>query len=819
MHQVHGGDFSHCLLRSFDESTTSSGDLLSANANFGNPSTVAKRGSGEAPVRAAAAEEEEEETMGWRVMWRRMLRSPAAVFLVSSFFLLGSVALLFAWLTFSPFPKPLPVSSKSSSSAAAMAASSSSSSSSSSLGCRPDGEGSWAIGVFFGDSPFSLEPIELQWNEWRNESAAWPAANPVVTCASVSEAGFPSNFVADPFLFIKGDTFYLFFETKNSVTLQGDIGVAVSKDNGATWEQLGIVLDEEWHLSYPYVFSYQDQIYMMPEGSKKGDLRLYRALEFPLKWKLEKVILKKPLIDSFIIYYDGYHWLFGSDFSFFGAKKNGELEIWYSTSPLGPWKPHKQNPVHNIDKTLGARNAGRPFIYNGSLYRIGQDCGGTYGRSIRLFRIQVLTTDRYEEIEVPLGLERPRKGRNAWNGARTHHLDAQQLKSGKWVAVMDGDRVPSGDSVKRLFIGYAAFGAAIILVILTGVLLSAIKCILPLSRCLPILGKRSDVFQAEPRVFLYLKLGWFFNHVNKLSSPLHGRINTKTCRGLLVLSIIFVTLVALTCIGTHYVYGGNGSEEGYMVKGHYSQFTMLTMTYDARLWNLKMFVKHYSRCSSVKEIVVVWNRGQPPKENDFDSAVPLRIRVEKRNSLNNRFNIDPLIKTRAVFELDDDIMMTCDDLERGFKVWRENPDRIVGFYPRLADGSPLEYHDENYARRKGGYNMILTGAAFIDHKLAFERYWSKGAKVGREMVDKQFNCEDVLLNFLYVNASSLDRTVEYVKPSWAIDTSKFSGVAISKNTKAHYHVRSECIRRFSEIYGNLAANKWGFSSRRDGWDL
>ena len=63
-------------------------------------------------------------------------------------------------------------------------------------------------------------------------------------------------------MFIQEDALYLFFETKNSVTLQGDIGVAVSKDEGATWKHLGIALDEEWHLSYPFVFSYQNQVNM-----------------------------------------------------------------------------------------------------------------------------------------------------------------------------------------------------------------------------------------------------------------------------------------------------------------------------------------------------------------------------------------------------------------------------------------------------------------------------------------------------------------------------------------------------------------------------
>lgn len=43
----------------------------------------------------------------------------------------------------------------------------------------------------------------MQKNIWRDGSAAWPVANPIISCASVSDSGFPSNFVADPFLYAK----------------------------------------------------------------------------------------------------------------------------------------------------------------------------------------------------------------------------------------------------------------------------------------------------------------------------------------------------------------------------------------------------------------------------------------------------------------------------------------------------------------------------------------------------------------------------------------------------------------------------------------
>ncbi|XP_057789424.1 glucosamine inositolphosphorylceramide transferase 1-like [Salvia miltiorrhiza] len=724
--------------------------------------------------------------------------SPAFAFFLFSFVVLGSIGSLYARLMLAANVR------------AGITA----------RGCEEDNEGSWAIGIYYGDSPFSLKPIEAM-NIWKEKTAAWPVANPVVTCASLSDSGFPSNFVADPFLFLQGNTLYLFYETKNSITMQGDIGVARSVDKGATWEQLGIALDEDWHLSYPYVFEYNGNIYMMPEGSAKGDLRLYRATNFPLKWTLDRVVMKKPLVDSFMIPHEGKYWLFGSDHSGIGTRKNGQLEIWYSISPLGPWRPHKKNPIYNTDKSVGARNGGRPFVYNGNLYRVGQDCGETYGHRIRVFKVTVLTTLEFREVEVPLGINEPVKGRNSWNGARNHHLDVQQLGSGEWVAVLDGDRVPSGDAMHRFILGSAIVMAVATLIVLVGMLLGAVKCIVPLSWCPHDIGKRSDGFLAWERSnFFSSKLRLFCSRLNRGCSSLRARIRPHTWTGTLVVVSTVLIATVLMCTGVKYISGGSGAEEPYAVEGHYSQFTLLTMTYDARLWNLKMYVKHYSRCASVREIVVVWNKGTPPRPSDFDSAVPVRVRVEKRNSLNNRFKADPLIETRAVLELDDDIMMTCDDIERGFRVWRANPDRIVGFYPRLVGAGRLRYRGEKHARKHGRYNMILTGAAFLDGRAAFERYWSEEAEAGRAVVDRLFNCEDVLMNYLYANASSSGgAVVEYVRPAWAIDTSKFSGVAISRNTQAHYGVRSKCLKEFAGMYGNLSHKKSEFSRRKDGWDV
>ena len=76
--------------------------------------------------------------------------------------------------------------------------------------------------------------------------------------------------------------------------------------------------------------------------------------------------------------------------------------------------------------------------------------------------------------------------------------------------------------------------------------------------------------------------------------------------------------------------------QAHLVDGQHSKFTLVTQSYDKRLVNLKLFAWHYSRCASVSDILVVWNKGNPPDPASFSSSVPLRFRNEARNSLNNR---------------------------------------------------------------------------------------------------------------------------------------------------------------------------------------
>ena len=52
--------------------------------------------------------------------------------------------------------------------------------------------------------------------------------------------------------------------------------------------------------------------------------------------------------------------------------------------------------------------------------------------------------------------------------------------------------------------------------------------------------------------------------------------------------------------------------------------------------------------------------------------------------------------------LDDDIIMPCADLERGFARWRHHPERITGFYARILEGDPPQYQCINVSGGRGG---------------------------------------------------------------------------------------------------------------------
>ena len=206
------------------------------------------------------------------------------------------------------------------------------------------------------------------------------------------------RYFADPFVFRQGNLDVCFVEDYDFRTKKGKI--SVFKIDGNKYEELGPALDEPFHLSYPFIFTVDDGLYMCPETCEIGEIRLYKCTEFPLRWSFHKTLMKDvSAVDTNIFLYKDSWWLLTSiDSSEIGDFS--ELHIFYSDAfDSDSWKPHAKNPV--IFDSERARNGG--FFRDGEkLLRVFQrhGFGSLYGESMGIAQIKDLGMETYREETV-----------------------------------------------------------------------------------------------------------------------------------------------------------------------------------------------------------------------------------------------------------------------------------------------------------------------------------------------------------------------------------------------------------------------------------
>jgi hypothetical protein len=272
----------------------------------------------------------------------------------------------------------------------------------------------WSIGIWTGDSPLHLKARD-------------PDCNPVLTARDVTD--LDAAFVADPFMLQVGGAWYMFFEVLPKGDNRGRIAVA-SSDDALVWRYLQVVLTEDYHLSYPYVFESGGRYYMIPETLQPRAIQIYTAVSFPTEWRLVADLVNIEAADPSILQHDGKWWLFAC------TRRNDQLSLYYADDPMGPWMAHPGNPI--VDgNAQAARPAGRVLSAGGRLIRFAQDCSERYGSRVRAYEILQLTTETYEEQRCVEGTVAGPSG-SGWNGSRMHHIDAHRLPDGSWIACVDG---------------------------------------------------------------------------------------------------------------------------------------------------------------------------------------------------------------------------------------------------------------------------------------------------------------------------------------------------------------------------------------------
>lgn len=157
-------------------------------------------------------------------------------------------------------------------------------------------------------------------------------------------------------------------------------------------------IEEDVHMSYPYVFEHQGETYCIPESADRGDAVLYRLDRGTGRWLRDTVLLEGVgALDTTVFQAHGAWWLMHSQVPKSDAGP-WSLYLRRADDLRGPWVPHAGNPVKT--DVGSSRPAGRPFWHEGALYRPAQDCGVSYGGALVINRVDSLSLEEFREVTV-----------------------------------------------------------------------------------------------------------------------------------------------------------------------------------------------------------------------------------------------------------------------------------------------------------------------------------------------------------------------------------------------------------------------------------
>jgi hypothetical protein len=241
------------------------------------------------------------------------------------------------------------------------------------------------------------------------------------------------EYMADPFIVKEAGYYYIFFEqlsAKMNAPKGADIAVLKSKDL-KNWEHLGVVLDEPFHLSYPNIFKWKNNWYMIPEAGASNELRLYESKNFPFDWKLKKSLMTHlKIYDTTLIIKDSLLYLMGVN--------DNKLRLFFSADLEGPWTEHPASPIREGYRN-DVRPAGRPGIINDSLYYFIQDNTYGYGTGVIAYRVDSISSKVFRDKRIKQNPILFRFG-SGWASKGIHQLSWVRLEDKSYFCVVDGNQ-------------------------------------------------------------------------------------------------------------------------------------------------------------------------------------------------------------------------------------------------------------------------------------------------------------------------------------------------------------------------------------------
>ena len=204
-----------------------------------------------------------------------------------------------------------------------------------------------------------------------------------------------SRWFADPFFIKRNKKHYIFFEDYDIKKKIGAIScVELNKNNSIKFHKN--IIKEKFHLSFPFLFKFNNELYLIPETSVDKSIKLYKCTKFPNKWVFVKNLINDiNCVDTIIFKHQKFWYLLTCMMS----KKNiyNKLVGYYSKNPIEvKWNIIKKFPL--VSEYNGGRNGGIIHDSLKNIYRVGQiQLPGRYGYGHTINRLIKISKDNYKE--------------------------------------------------------------------------------------------------------------------------------------------------------------------------------------------------------------------------------------------------------------------------------------------------------------------------------------------------------------------------------------------------------------------------------------
>ena len=197
------------------------------------------------------------------------------------------------------------------------------------------------------------------------------------------------NFKADPFYLESENS--LFIEKFNYFLGRGKLA-KYSFDSDTL---VNIETNSSLHFSYPCLFEYDKNNYVIPEAAQSNGITIYKKNENSSITPVNTVVENFAGIDPTIFEHKGMWYIFATDGS---VGSNSFLHIFYAKDPLSNWSQHELNPVKiNIQNSRGG---GEVFKEGASIIRPTQNCYPNYGTSLLFNKIEALSPHVFKETLI-----------------------------------------------------------------------------------------------------------------------------------------------------------------------------------------------------------------------------------------------------------------------------------------------------------------------------------------------------------------------------------------------------------------------------------